>query len=85
MPVILDTEARDTCLGGSDGITLGAETRLRHHPVSPLGLNDDGPVLIEAILGELLAFVLGHAPFQRGRSNMELRRGKQPKHNAQAL
>ncbi len=49
MPVILDPEEGDAWLRGSDDLTLDAEARLRHHPVAPFGLSDDGPVLIEAI------------------------------------
>lgn len=49
MPVILNPEERDAWLGGSDDLTLGAGARLRHHPVAPFGLSDDGPELIEAM------------------------------------
>ena len=48
MPVILDPEERDAWLGGSDDLTLGVGARLRHHPVRPFGIEDDGPVLIDA-------------------------------------
>ncbi|MDQ2065575.1 SOS response-associated peptidase [Xinfangfangia sp. CPCC 101601] len=47
MPVILNAEERDVWLGGSEEPDLGAEVKLRHHPVQPFGLLDDGPELIE--------------------------------------
>lgn len=49
MPAILDPEERDAWLSGSDDLLIGAGARLRHHPVAPFGLHDDGPVLIEAV------------------------------------
>ncbi|QYK42824.1 MAG: SOS response-associated peptidase [Paracoccaceae bacterium] len=47
MPVILDAEERDAWLGGTDDLDIGAGARLRHHPVRPFGIADDGPDLIE--------------------------------------
>ncbi|MCA0919926.1 SOS response-associated peptidase [Pseudooceanicola nanhaiensis] len=48
MPVILNAEERDAWLGGTDETELlGAEARLRHHPVARFGMKDDGPELIE--------------------------------------
>lgn len=49
MPVILDPEERDAWPGGSDDLSLGAEARLRHRPVKPFALTDDGPVLVESL------------------------------------
>lgn len=49
MPVILNAAEREAWLGGSDDVTLGADTRLHHHPVRPFGIQDDGPELIEEI------------------------------------
>lgn len=51
MPVILNADERDAWLGGSDNPALGAEAMLRHHPVARFGLRDDGPELIEPLLG----------------------------------
>lgn len=47
MPVILDPTEREAWMGGSDDLTIGADARLRHHPVAPFGIRDDGPELIE--------------------------------------
>ena len=49
MPVILNAEQRDAWLGGSNDTGLGAGVPLRHYPVAPFGIADDGPELIEPI------------------------------------
>lgn len=49
MPVILNPEEREAWLSGSEDLALGAGALLRHHPVRPFGLNDDGPELIEPV------------------------------------
>lgn len=47
MPVILNTDERDAWLAGSEDLQIGAEAHLSHHPVSPFGIKDEGPGLIE--------------------------------------
>ena len=47
--VILNAEQRDAWLGGSNDTGLGAGVPLRHYPVAPFGIADDGPELIEPI------------------------------------
>lgn len=50
MPVILDPSEREAWLGGTDDtFDLGAGALLRHHPVHPFGIADDGPELIEPV------------------------------------
>ncbi len=51
MPVILNTDERDAWLKGASDPETGAGTSLRHHPVAPFGIRDDGPELIEAETG----------------------------------
>ena len=52
MPVILDTNEREAWLGGADDLSLGAEARLRHHPVRRFGIGDEGEgLLVEDTLG----------------------------------
>lgn len=51
MPVILDTSERETWLGGSDDLTLGADALVRHSPVRRFGIGDEGEVLVEPIPG----------------------------------
>lgn len=52
MPVILNADERDLWLSGDGGEALGAEARLRHHPVARFGTHDEGPELIEPIDGD---------------------------------
>lgn len=47
MPVILDTEAREAWLGGSDDLDLGARSQVRYRPVLPFGIQAEGESLIE--------------------------------------
>ena len=47
MPVILDTDEQSAWLAGSDDLEIGAGARLRHHPVRPFGIADEGADLIE--------------------------------------
>jgi len=47
MPVILDSAERDDWLTGSDRTELGAGYQVKHHPVAPFGLRDEGEALIE--------------------------------------
>lgn len=47
MPVILDTEEREAWLAGSEDLEIGARARVRHHPVRPFGIKDEGEALIE--------------------------------------
>lgn len=47
MPVVLDTNEREAWLGGSDDLSLGAEARVRHHPVRRFGIGDEGAELLE--------------------------------------
>lgn len=47
MPVVLNGEERDAWLGGTDDPEIGAGAQLRHHPVKPFGIKDDGEELIE--------------------------------------
>ncbi len=49
MPVILNSDEREAWMGGSDDLGIGAGTKLRHHPVAPFGLRDDGPELVEPV------------------------------------
>lgn len=49
MPVILDTAERDAWLGGSEDLSIGAGARVRHHPVRPFGVRDDGEALLEEV------------------------------------
>lgn len=49
MPVLLNTEEMDAWLAGSNDLSLGAQTHLRHHPVPKFGRVDDGPELIERV------------------------------------
>lgn len=49
MPVILDTAEQEAWFAGSNDTALGGATVLRHHPVQPFGIRDDGMVLIEEI------------------------------------
>lgn len=49
MPVILNGDERDRWLAGESGEDLGADARLRHHPVARFGAGDDGPELIDPI------------------------------------
>jgi len=53
MPVILNADEQSAWLGSSDDVeTFGAGAMLAHHSVSPFGLRDDGPELIEALEGQ---------------------------------
>lgn len=47
MPVVLNADERDAWLAGSDDLDIGAGAQLRHFPVAPFGMQDDGPELIE--------------------------------------
>lgn len=47
MPVMLNTQEREAWLGGSDDLDIGARAQVRHQPVAPFGINDDGEILIE--------------------------------------
>lgn len=47
MPVMLNADERDAWLGGTEDLEIGAAARVRHHPVKPFGLRDDGSDLIE--------------------------------------
>lgn len=47
MPVILNADEREVWLGGSDDLEIGVGARLRHHPVRPFGIANEGPELIE--------------------------------------
>ena len=49
MPVILDTGEQSAWLAGSDDLEIGAGARLRHHPVRPFGIADEGADLIEPV------------------------------------
>jgi len=49
MPVILNAAEREAWLGGDAGGSLGEQVTLRHYPVAPFGIADDGPDLIEPI------------------------------------
>ena len=49
MPVILDPEERDGWLAGSDDLSIGKDTALKHYLVQPFGVRDDGPELIEPL------------------------------------
>ena len=53
MPVILSTQERETWLGGADDTNLGESYQVRHHPVRPFGIRDDGEELIEPIEGRM--------------------------------
>lgn len=48
MPAILNADEREAWLAGSDDLSIGAGARVKHHPVAPFGIKDDGPDLIEA-------------------------------------
>lgn len=48
MPVILSADEREAWLAGSTDKEIGAGARVRHHPVAPFGIKDEGPELIEA-------------------------------------
>ena len=48
MPVILNSDERDAWLKGASDPEIGAGASLRHHPVAPFGIREDGPELIEA-------------------------------------
>lgn len=47
MPVILSADERDAWLNGSVDKEIGAGASVRHHPVAPFGIHDEGPELIE--------------------------------------
>lgn len=48
MPVILNFDEQEAWLEGADEVeTLGTGARLAHHAVTPFGLRDDGPELVE--------------------------------------
>jgi len=49
MPVILNSEERDAWLGGGGNTGIGSGARLRHYPVRPFGIKDEGSDLIEPI------------------------------------
>lgn len=51
MPVILNLEERAAWLAGTDDPALGSGAQLRHHPVRPFAIADEGPELIEPIEG----------------------------------
>ena len=53
MPVILNIEEREAWLSGSEDPGLGAEAKLRHFPVRPFGMADEGPELIEPLIEPL--------------------------------
>lgn len=48
MPVILNTAEREAWLAGSTDLDIGAGAQVRHHPVRPFGIRDEGERLIEA-------------------------------------
>lgn len=47
MPVILSQTERDDWMAGNHDLTIGEGARLAHYEVSPFGIKDDGPDLIE--------------------------------------
>lgn len=47
MPVILSTDEREAWLSGSDDTDLGVSYQVRHHPVRPFGIRDEGEELLE--------------------------------------
>lgn len=49
MPVILNADERDAWLAGTEDQGIGATALLRHYPVRPFGIADEGPALIEPI------------------------------------
>ena len=49
MLVILSTTEREAWLAGSNAPSLGADYRLRYHPVRPFGTRDDGEALIQPV------------------------------------
>ncbi|WP_068111335.1 SOS response-associated peptidase [Tropicimonas marinistellae] len=49
MPVILNSEERETWIMGGSDAGFGATAALRHYPVAPLRSAEDGPELIEAL------------------------------------
>lgn len=50
MPVILSTAEREAWLAGSEDLDLGAGYQVRHHPVAPFGVKDEGETLVEPTL-----------------------------------
>ncbi|WP_273688420.1 SOS response-associated peptidase [Ketogulonicigenium vulgare] len=48
MPVILGTGEREAWLGGADDPEFGQGARVKHHPVAPFKIADEGVELIEA-------------------------------------
>jgi len=51
MPVMLDTAEREAWLGRTEDLSIGALAKVRHHPVRPFRIQDDGETLIESFTG----------------------------------
>ena len=49
MPVILNTEEQEAWIRGSIDKDIGAGAQVKHHPVRPFGIKDDGPEMIDPI------------------------------------
>lgn len=49
MPVILSTAEREAWLAGSGDLELGAGYQVRHHPVAPFGVKDEGDGLVSRL------------------------------------
>lgn len=48
MPVILNTTEREAWLAGLTDLDIGAGAQVRHHPVRPFGIKDEGEQLLDA-------------------------------------
>ena len=49
MPVILNSDEQDAWLRGTTDREIGAGARVKHHPVRPFGIKDEGPDIIDAL------------------------------------